>query len=289
MQLKPLYKLILLISAGVIALALVITGAVLLLGDSGSDPEETTAATQPSTPSTAYVLPPELTDKSDLPQNPLSPEDFTYAGDYLTCLTADTAVGVDVSFWQGNIDWAQVRDAGMDFAMLRLGYRGTTSGEMAEDDYVRANYAGATESGLQVGGYFFSQAITPAEAVEEAQFVLDLIRDWNITMPIVYDWEYVSEDARTANMDARTLTECTKAFCKTIEDAGYTAMIYFNEDQSHKKMYLEELTDYKFWLAQYKDSLSYPYRVDMWQYSCTGSVPGIVGNVDINLYFTYAD
>ena len=177
----------------------------------------------------------------------------------------------------------------MDFAMLRLGYRGTTSGEMAEDDYVRANYAGATESGLQVGGYFFSQAITPAEAVEEAQFVLDLIRDWNITMPIVYDWEYVSEDARTANMDARTLTECTKAFCKTIEDAGYTAMIYFNEDQSHKKMYLEELTDYKFWLAQYKDSLSYPYRVDMWQYSCTGSVPGIDGNVDINLYFTYAD
>jgi len=288
MQIKPL-KLILLIGAGVLALVLVITGTVLLFGNDRADPKETTAATEPSVPSTEYVLPPELTDKSQLPENPLSAEDFAFAGDYLTCLSADTTVGVDVSFWQETVDWAQVRDAGMDFAMLRLGYRGTTSGAIAEDDYLRANYAGATDAGLQVGGYFFSQAITPEEAVEEAKFVLELIRDWNITMPIVYDWEYVGEDARTANMDARTLTDCTKAFCRTIEDAGYKAMIYFNEDQSHKQMYLEELTDYKFWLAQYKDALDYPYQVDMWQYTCTGSVPGIGGNVDINLFFDYAD
>ena len=220
-------------------------------------------------------------------ENPLKPENFAYQGEYLTCLNVPARLGVDVSVWQGEIDWQQVSQAGMEFAMIRLGYRGTTQGGLGEDDYSQTNYENATAAGLQVGGYFFSQAVTPEEAVEEAEFVLDMIRGWNITMPIVYDWEYGGADSRTANVDARTLTDCTLAFCRTIENAGYEAMIYFNEDQSHKAMYLGELTDYGFWLAQYGGMLDYPYRVDMWQYTSTGTVPGIAGNVDINLLFDY--
>ncbi len=220
-------------------------------------------------------------------ENPLQPEDFAYEGDYLTCLNMPARRGVDVSFWQGDIDWTQVASAGMEFAMIRLGYRGTTKGGLGADDYAGINYENATAAGLQVGGYFFSQAVTPEEAIEEAEFVLDMIRGWNITMPIVYDWEYGGADSRTANVDARTLTDCTLAFCRTIEQAGYEAMIYFNEDQSNKDMHLGELTDYRFWLAQYGEMLDYPYQVDMWQYTCEGSVPGIEGNVDINLLFEY--
>ena len=171
--------------------------------------------------------------------------------------------------------------------MIRLGYRGTTEGKIGEDSRAQENLKEATQAGLQVGGYFFSQAVTPEEAVEEANFVLNMLREYNISMPVVYDWEYGGDDSRTANIDARTLTDCTIAFCDAIEAAGYEAMIYFNENQSHKDMYLGELTDYKFWLAQYGEMLNYPYQVDMWQYTCEGSVPGIDGNVDINLLFSY--
>ena len=153
----------------------------------------------------------------------------------------------------------------------------------------RANYAGASAAGVAVGGYFFSQSISVEEAIEEANYVLSIIDGWDVQMPIVYDWEYIDETSRTGNVDARTLTDCTKAFCDTIEAAGYEAMIYFNENQSHKQMYLEELTDYKFWLAQYSTNLDYPYQIDMWQYSDQGTVPGIAGNVDLNLYFPYEE
>ncbi len=250
--------------------------------------EQTPAQTQPETDGIRQETGTSVQTTTVIPtENPLRPENFAYQGDYLTCLNMPARRGIDVSFWQGDIQWEQVADAGMEFAMIRLGYRGTTQGSLGEDSRARSNYENATAAGLQVGGYFFSQAVTPEEAVQEAEFVLEMIRSWNITMPIVYDWEYGGEDSRTANLDARTLTDCTLAFCRTIEAAGYEAMIYFNEDQSHKDMYLGELTDYRFWLAQYGQMLDYPYRVDMWQYTCTGSVPGIDGNVDINLLFEY--
>lgn len=267
------------------ALAILILLMCLALGKGGERP----ADTQPENSSTQpeeIVFQPVTT--TEIPtENPLQPEDFAYKGEYLTCLNMPARLGVDVSFWQGDIDWEQVSRAGMEFAMIRLGYRGTTQGGLGEDSYAKINYKNAAAAGLQVGGYFFSQAVTPEEAVEEAEFVLEMVKDWDIRMPIVYDWEYGGADSRTANIDARTLTDCTLAFCQTIEKAGYEAMIYFNEDQSHKDMHLEELTNYRFWLAQYGEMLDYPYQVDMWQYTCTGSVPGIEGNVDINLLFAY--
>ena len=125
------------------------------------------------------------------------------------------------------------------------------------------------------------------EAVEEAEFMLDQVKHWDIQMPLVFDWEYSGEGIRTSNVDSRTLTDMAKAFCETIRDAGYEPMIYFGRSQSMNMMKLEELTDYPFWLAMYSTVMDYPYKINMWQYTDTGSVPGIEGNVDLNLLFTY--
>ena len=122
------------------------------------------------------------------------------------------------------------------------------------------------------------------EAVEEANYAMELIAGWELEMPLVYDWEYISAESRTGDMDARRLTDCTKAFCSTVLAAGYKPMIYFNPSQSRTQMHLEELVDYKFWLAMYSEFMTYEYKVDMWQYTCEGRVPGIPGNVDINVY-----
>lgn len=219
--------------------------------------------------------------------NPIGLGDFYMDGDYLSCLSTQSVLGIDVSEWQEQIDWQQVKDAGVEFAMIRVGWRGSEQGVLAEDIYAQANYAGASAAGIKVGAYFFSQAISVEEAEEEANYLLQIIKDWNVEMPIVYDWEFISTDSRTGKMDARTLTDCTKAFCNTVLNAGYTPMIYFNKNQSLDMLYLRELTDYPFWLAHYDTVLNYPYKVDMWQYTETGSVSGISGNVDINLYFPW--
>lgn len=219
-------------------------------------------------------------------KNPYGQLDFQYEGRYLGCIKAGTIPGVDVSYYQGDIDWEKVKESGIEFAMIRLGYRGYgEEGKLVEDKLAFRNIKGALDAGLQVGTYFFSQAITVEEAVEEAEFVLERIEKYHITMPVVYDWEYISAEARTANMDRRTLTDCYKAFCDKITEAGYTPMAYFNTYQSRQLMNLYELEDYPFWLALYSDRMTYPYRVEMWQYTDSGRVPGIEGNVDINLFF----
>jgi len=220
-------------------------------------------------------------------KSPYGKLDFQYEGRYLGCIKAGTMPGIDVSYYQGDIDWQQVKESGIEFAMIRLGYRGYgEEGKLVEDKMAFKNIEGALRAGLKVGIYFFSQAITVEEAVEEAEFVLKRIKVYDITMPVVYDWEYISEEARTAKMDRRTLTDCYKAFCEKIAEAGYTPMAYFNTYQSRQLMYLHELEDYPFWLALYSDRMTFPYRFEMWQYTDSGTVPGIEGNVDINLYFT---
>ncbi|MBE6921849.1 MAG: hypothetical protein E7465_01545 [Ruminococcaceae bacterium] len=219
-------------------------------------------------------------------KNPYGKLDFQYEGRYLGCVKAGTIPGIDVSYYQGDIDWDKVKASGIEFAMIRLGYRGYgEEGKLVEDNLFEQNIKGALEAGLQVGVYFFSQAITVAEAEEEADFVLKRIAGYELTMPVVYDWEYISAEARTANMDRRTLTDCYLAFCGKIQEAGYTPMAYFNTYQSRSLMNLTELEDYPFWLALYSDRMTYPYRIEMWQYTDSGRVPGIQGNVDINLYF----
>lgn len=229
---------------------------------------------------------PETTAAPTVAANPYAPEDFTYDDrGYLTCTAGEAILGIDVSEHQQNIDWEQVKAAGIEYVMIRIGWRGSERGGLTADTMAYENYAGAKAAGLKVGAYFFSQAITEQEAVAEAEFAMNIIRDWELDLPLVYDWEYVGGEARTADMDARLLTDCTKAFCDTVALAGYRPMIYFNAYQSEQLLYLEELTAYPFWLAMYTDAMDYPYAVDMWQYSCTGSVPGIETDVDLNLWF----
>lgn len=252
----------------------------------------TTQSTEASDPTDAATKAPEET----LPENPYGPEDFIYEGDYLSCISGESVLGIDISTFQKNVDWEQVKAAGIDFVIIRLGYRGTNIGVLFEDEDAQAHYQGAIRAGLKVGGYFFSQAITPEEAQEEAEFCLSITDGWNIQMPIVFDWEHIDEDCRTVNMTPRLLTDCALAFCQTIQQAGYKSMIYFNQRQADDaplegypvddRFYLQELTDYGLWLAMYED-LTFPYKIDMWQYSCSGTVPGISGAVDLNLYFPY--
>lgn len=233
------------------------------------------------------------TEETTLPpptENVFTPKDFGYVGDYLTCLTDESVLGIDVSKYQGQIDWQQVKAAGIEFVMIRLGYRGYgAEGKLNEDPFAQDNYRGAKEAGLKVGAYFFSQATSVEEAEEEARFAMEISGEWELEMPLVYDWECLADDYRTVGVDARMLTDYTKAFCNAVEAGGYDSMIYFNPDQSQKQMNLEELVDYGFWLAMYSDQMDYPYKVDMWQYTNTGSVPGIAGNVDINLFFPYEE
>lgn len=233
------------------------------------EPEETVPTTEPTPP-----------------VNPFNPADFTLDDrGYVTCTAAKTRLGIDVSEHQLEIDWQAVADAGIDYAYIRVGYRGYDRGGVYPDDYAEENLQGAKDAGIPVGVYFYSQAISPEEAREEAQFVLNAIKGWKIAYPIVFDWEWVSEDARTGTMDSRGVTACTKAFCEEIENAGYDAAFYFNQDLASNTFRLGELLDYPFWLAQYTDALTFPYQVKIWQFTSTGSVPGITGNVDINLYF----
>lgn len=238
------------------------------------EPPETTAPTEAPEPT--------------LPPNPYGPTDFQYAGDYLTCTAGESVLGVDVSEFQQEIDWAAVKAAGVEFAMIRLGYRGYLEGQLYTDPRALENLAGAKAAGLDVGAYFFSQAVTEAEAREEARFCLELLDGMALEMPLVFDWEFMHLDARTDDMDGGTLTDLTKAFCQTVQEAGYQPMVYFNLNMSDHYLDLFELQEYPFWLAMYSDRMTYPHKIDMWQYSYTGSVPGIPTDVDLNLYFPAA-
>ena len=252
------------------------------------DPEQIICEDPPAAVPTIPEVDPETGEKLPEPEkNPYGKLDFQYEGRYLGCIKAGTVPGIDVSYYQGKIDWEQVKQSGIDFAIIRVGYRGYgAEGKMVEDKLFHDNIKGAREAGIRAGVYFFSQATSVEEALEEADFVLERIGKYEIDMPVVFDWEYVSEEARTANVDPRTLTDCYLAFCGRMEEEGYTPMPYFNSYQSRKMMYLTELEQYPFWLALYSDRMTYPYRVEMWQYTDSGKVPGIEGNVDINLMFT---
>lgn len=237
----------------------------------------TTETTQPTTEATEPTLPPpEL--------SPYSMTDFQYDGRYRTCLAAETIPGIDVSSHQQTIDWQAVADSGIEFAIIRVGYRGYESGQLNPDTRMQENYDGAKAAGLKVGAYIFSQAITVEEAVEEAKYILEAIKDWEIDMPVVFDWEHKKE-GRTLNLDSQIVTDCAIAFCDLVREAGYEPMVYFNQELAKTLLDLTELREYPFWLAMYADAMTYPYKVDFWQYSDEGEVPGIKGNVDLDLYF----
>ncbi len=210
---------------------------------------------------------------------------------YLSYRYGSAVRGIDVSAHQKEIDWSRVAATGMDFAMIRAGYRGYTLGTIQKDEYFDANMTGALSNGMEVGVYFFSQALTPAEAEEEAYQLLEWLKGYRVTYPVVFDWEEQDkEDSRTRGTDGNTVTACALAFCKVIKDAGYTPMTYGSPTKVYSGgLQLEYLQDYPFWLAHYtKDTAptSFRYHYNMWQYSSSGVVDGIDGRVDLNICLT---
>ena len=226
----------------------------------------------------------------DVPVNSYDPEGFSKdENGYITYSEDGVYVtkGVDVSVHQGTIDWQKVADAGFDFAMIRVGYRGYgMEGNMRGDTQFLNNVQGALNAGLDVGIYYFSQAVTVEEARQEAAYVIEQIAPYDITYPVVFDWErqnYAGSRTQTIP-DTDLLCSMANAFCADIEAAGYEAMIYFYQSLAYNNLDLSQL-DYPFWLAQYTDYPSFYYDFDMWQYTSSGKVPGISGNVDLNLRF----
>lgn len=225
-----------------------------------------------------------------VPENSYDPAGFYEEGGFKRYKSEDTlaSVGVDVSSHQQEIDWELVAANGVEFAMIRVGYRGYTEGEIQPDDYFVQNIEGARAAGLDVGVYFFSQALDEQEAIDEANYVLEQIKDYPLSYPVIFDWEDIEADARTDDMDSVQLTKNAIAFCDTIKQAGYRAGVYFNQRFGYEEFDLESLQDYVFWLAEYNDTPSFSFHFQIWQYCNDGRVDGIKTDVDLNLAFLRA-
>lgn len=193
--------------------------------------------------------------------------------------------GIDVSSHQGNIDWASVKAAGINFAIIRVGYRGSQTGALVEDSCFKKNIQGATANGINVGVYFFTQATTEAEAVEEASMALTLCSGYNLSYPIFVDTENGSGAARANGLDKGARTACVAAFCKTIANGGRKAGVYASKSWYNNKIDASAFSNYFIWVAQYNTTCNYKGKYNMWQYSSKGSVPGIKGNVDVNIAY----
>lgn len=196
-------------------------------------------------------------------------------------------LGIDVSKWNGSIDWNAVKNSGISYVIIRCGYRGSSTGALIEDPKFRSNIQGAKAAGLKVGVYFFSQAVNEVEAVEEASMAINLVNGYGLNYPIFLDVE--SSGGRGDKIDAGTRTAVCRAFCNTIQNSGYKAGVYANKTWLTSYMNASSLTGYKIWLAQYASTPSYTAsKYDMWQYSSKGTVGGISGSVDMNIsYMNY--
>jgi len=195
-------------------------------------------------------------------------------------------VGVDISKYQDYVDFVKVKKAGIDFVMLRVGARGYGTGQLILDEYFNDNLKRATDAGLDVGVYFFSQAVTAEEAVEEANMVISSLGEYQISYPVAFDMELIENDtARTDSLTKTEKTDITKAFLDTIAASGYKTMIYGNKEWLIKEIDMSKLTAYDVWLSQAADIPDYPYKFGMWQYSFQGSVDGIAGYVNMDISF----
>lgn len=259
-------------------------------------PPETTKKEEPTTKEEETTE--EETQDEELLEDNKNVTAPTPAGAEYGCI----AHGIDVSKHQGNIDWAQVKEAGYTFAIIRCGYRGYETGALATDSKFEQNIKGALENGIQVGIYFFSQAITEKEAQEEASLVINLIKDYNITYPVVFDWETAAGRRTNIGLSNATMTKIVNTYLSMVENAGYTGMVYGNKTDLSRFDIDTVSKNYKVWFARYtttyygtgvyyKAGNSTPETIcsyQMWQYTSTGRVPGISTNVDMNVaFFSY--
>jgi GH25 family lysozyme M1 (1,4-beta-N-acetylmuramidase) len=193
-------------------------------------------------------------------------------------------IGIDVSKYQTGIDWKRVKNAGINFVMIRCGYRGYGSGVLVEDPMYKSHITGAKAAGLRVGVYFFSQAINEAEAVEEASMAVSLAKKYGINMPIAIDSEYANGGrGRADGLSKSARTAVTKAFCDTVKSAGYTPMVYASKSWFSNHLSVSQLSGYRIWVAHYAEKCGYTGTYHIWQNTDKGKVDGVPGNVDMNI------
>ena len=238
-----------------------------------------------------------MTPYDNVPASDLTADDFILVNDQPVYQGSAyrTEIGIDVSEHQYEVDWEKVAQS-VDFAYIRLGYRGNTEGGLFLDPWYERNIAGSNAAGLDTGVYFYSQAINVGEAIEEAEFVIEHLRGRRVNLPVIFDWETEKgSGTRTDTWDKQTLTDCAVAFCQTLKNAGYDSGLYFNRrigyyghDLGELSDYgydLSRLTDYCFWVAVPGAWPDYYYACEFWQYSYIASVPGVEGDVDMNMRF----
>ncbi len=197
---------------------------------------------------------------------------------------------IDVSKYQGTIDWKAVKESGIEGAIIRAGVRGYGSGEIVADSEFDNNMKGALEEDLDVGAYFFSEAITVEEAKEEAEFILKAVKPYKVNLPIVLDLEMIDGDeARNESLSKEELTKIALTFMETVEEAGYEAMLYGNIRTISEMIDMTQFTDYKLWFAYYNSDIYVPYKVDMWQYASDGKINGVNTDCDVNMMFVEED
>ena len=193
--------------------------------------------------------------------------------------------GIDVSHHQEQIDWDAVKEAGVEFAMLRCGYRGYETGLIFKDRHFDYNIQEAQKRGILVGVYFYSQAINPEEAREEADFTLKQIEGYTIDLPVVFDMEEseTGENGRILSLSREEKTECAVTFLHRVQNAGYTPMVY-NSTMLFEELFITEyLQEFDTWVAEYGSYPRYPYEFSMWQYTSSGEVPGVIGKCDMDI------
>lgn len=195
-------------------------------------------------------------------------------------------LGVDLSYHNDKVDWDELANAGCEFVMLRIGYRGYTAGGLVEDEKFEEYAKAAQDAGINLGVYFFTQAVSVEEAIEEAEYVLEILDGRELQYPVAFDTEYINDpEARTNKEDIsdELRSEICIAFCETIKSHGYYPMIYASENWMRRNMDLKALTDYEFWAPQYLDENDFLFDFSMWQYTEEGTIPGVAGEVDIDI------
>ena len=225
--------------------------------------------------------------------NPLTKSDFDYIDDtpIYKGSVYDVKKGIDVSEHQLEIDWSQLKNENLDYAYIRVGRRGYTEGGIFEDKYFERNLSGAKSIGLETGVYFFSQAINVSEAIEEANWVIDRIKDKDITLPVVFDWEeQKADDSRTRGLDGKTVTDCAVAFCETVKNAGYIPCVYFYRLPGYYLYDILRLQQFTLWFALpcTPPDVTFPsfyYKINMWQYTNSAILPGVPVECDLNYWF----
>ena len=233
-----------------------------------------------------------ITPVEGLEVSPLTEEDFTVVDNQPTYNGSlfSVKMGIDVSEWNHEIDWQAVASTGIEFALVRVGRRGTTEGGLNIDELYKANLDGASANGIDVGVYFFSQAVNVQEAIEEAEYTLSLLSGYSLQLPVFFDWENYDGEMRNHDVAFKTMTDCAVAYCETIKAAGYDAGVYFGKQQGYYAYDLTRFGDYSWWVVDPGDFYDFYYAGDLWQYSLDKAhINGNDTEVDLDMMFVPLD